>query len=342
MRDRNTTVRCATRAHAAGLLLAAALALPAGAVTTQMSETLASLGFSSDASQKVLSGEFVSTDVKSTSDREIAVGMAFLVDVPPKHFIDELLDGLMLRVDPNALASGTIAGPGAVSDFASVSLSVDGENLVASYLDAEAGEDLNLSAEEIAGFRALKARKALAPAVEQQLRENLLARLQSYRARGFDGIAPYAREDGKTRSPGAELRAASEATVALKKHVPDFYRVLTGYPKAPAKGLEERFHWMSYRAHGTPVFILTHAMALAKGDAFAVCQRQFYVSGSYNAEQAVAGFLPVERGTLVVYVNRTSTDQVAGFGGSTKRAIGEKLMASQLRELFTKLRKAAK
>ncbi len=45
MRDRNTTVRCATRAHAAGLLLAAALALPAGAVTTQMSETLASLGF---------------------------------------------------------------------------------------------------------------------------------------------------------------------------------------------------------------------------------------------------------------------------------------------------------
>jgi hypothetical protein len=47
-------------------------------------------------------------------------------------------------------------------------------------------------------------------------------------------------------------------------------------------------------------------------------------------EQAMAGFLPVSEGTLVWYVNRTSTDQVTGFGGGAKRSMGAKLMGSQL------------
>ena len=75
--------------------------------------------------------------------------------------------------------------------------------------------------------------------------------------------------------------------------------------------------------------------------AISAAQRQFYVSASYNTEQAVAGFVPVPEGTLVVYANRTSTDQVAGFGGGTKKAMGKKLMASQLQGLYEKLRKAA-
>ena len=49
----------------------------------------------------------------------------------------------------------------------------------------------------------------------------------------------------------------------------------------------------------------------------------------------------VEGGTLVAYITRTSTDAVTGFGGGTKRAIGTKLLASQLEDLFEKLRKAA-
>ncbi len=51
--------------------------------------------------------------------------------------------------------------------------------------------------------------------------------------------------------------------------------------------------------------------------------------------------IPVEKGTLVVYLNRTSTDQVAGFGSSTKRALGSKIMTSRLEDLFHKLKSAA-
>ena len=52
-------------------------------------------------------------------------------------------------------------------------------------------------------------------------------------------------------------------------------------------------------------------------------------------------WIPVKEGTLVVYTNHTSTDQVAGFGGGAKRSIGAKVMASQLRALYDKVQTAA-
>ena len=127
----------------------------------------------------------------------------------------------------------------------------------------------------------------------------------------------------------------------MKKHVPAFYNTLVGYPSTRAPKLEERFNWTHYNAHGTPVFILTHRLWMPDGDGWALATRQFYVSGSYNVGQALVGLLPVEKGTLVVYLNRTSTDQVAGFGGSTKRALGSKIMTSQLKDLFHKVKSAA-
>ncbi len=63
-------------------------------------------------------------------------------------------------------------------------------------------------------------------------------------------------------------------------------------------------------------------------------QRQYYVSSGYNAEQAVAGFLPVEGGSIVVYFGHAFTDQVAGFGGAMKRNIGRRIMTETLTKLF--------
>ena len=62
------------------------------------------------------------------------------------------------------------------------------------------------------------------------------------------------------------------------------------------------------------------------------------MSRGYNVMQAVGAFLPVEEGTVVVYVNRTSTEQVMGLGGGSKRSIGSRVMASQLRSLYAKVR----
>ena len=37
----------------------------------------------------------------------------------------------------------------------------------------------------------------LAPAVEEQVKATLVARVEAYRAKGLSGIAPYARSDGQ-------------------------------------------------------------------------------------------------------------------------------------------------
>ena len=54
--------------------------------------------------------------------------------------------------------------------------------------------------------------------------------------------------------------------------------------------------------------------------------------------QIVAGIFPVKEGALVVYANRTFTDQLGGFGASAKQAIGRKIMGSQLAALYEQIR----
>ena len=53
----------------------------------------------------------------------------------------------------------------------------------------------------------------------------------------------------------------------------------------------------------------------------------------------MAGFLPVQEGTVVIYTNHTFTDQVAGFGGSMKRGVGRRMMASKPEEASNAARK---
>ena len=327
--------RATRRMAAPALLLALALPLPAAALPSAES-ILEEVGFSAADVQQVIGGEFVTTTLATTSEREIAAAMAFLVTVPPSELMKDARKGLLLTTDPNTISWGKLEGEGSLAQLAKLTLEPDRKRAKL-YLGAKPGEDLNLSEAEIAGFKALKGESA----VLEQVRKTLLGRYRAYRAKGLDGIADYARGGGKTTPVGGDLRRATEATTGLKKQVPAFYNVLLGYPKEKGKGFEERFDWSNYMAHGTATYVLTHRMAMPDGDGYVVAQRQFYASRGYNTEQALAGFLPVKQGTVVVYLNRTSTDQVTGFGGGSKRSIGSRVMASQLKDLFEKVRKKA-
>ena len=59
-------------------------------------------------------------------------------------------------------------------------------------MNASAGGDLNLSAQEIATFNALQPTPA---AVTPAVKSALLARMQAYQKQGLAGIAPYARSE---------------------------------------------------------------------------------------------------------------------------------------------------
>jgi hypothetical protein len=68
--------------------------------------------------------------------------------------------------------------------------------------------------------------------------------------------------------------------------------------------------------------------------------REFYVGHNYNSLQLVLVTFPVKEGTFVFYSNRTSSDQVAGFGGGMKRKIGGKMLQQEVIRLFGTYREA--
>jgi hypothetical protein len=327
---------------ATGLLATWLLGAPlrASAELPPTPDLLASFGFSSDEIAQIEAGKLVRHAVPPASERELTAGLAFQVPVPPGELIKSSQQDLLDRVDANNMGFGTVATPGSPADFAKLTLKPDPAKRAAAYVSATAGGDLNLSAEEIAAFAALGSGAAPA-AVEAQVRSALLARVQAYRAQGLAGIAPYARASG-TRSAAEELRTASQAAKALAKYVPAASQLLLSYPNGKPPGTEEIFRWSQFDAHGVPTIALTHVLLVPDGEAWVVVQRQFYVSAGYNAEQALAAFLPSQGGTVVVYANRTSTDQITGFGGGTKRSLGSKVLASQLESMFEKARAAVK
>ena len=292
-------------------------------------QLLTDAGLGADDKQSVLSGQFVNISVKGVSDRDLSFAITFLVKTSPDALSKQIVAGALITSDAQVKAYGEIKGDGSLADFAKLSITGDEAKALTS---ATPGEDLNLSASEIAAFKALAG--GTTQAVQQQLRQMLLARYQAYRASGLAGIAPYDRGSGRTSDPASDLRKASQATPVLEKHMPAFQKVLLDYPQATVPGMQQNFFWLKSLIEKKTTYILVHLLVAADGTARAGARREYYVSTGYNAEQSVAGFLPAQGGTVVVSASHAFTDQVTGFGGSMKRGIGSKMMASKMKEIY--------
>ena len=326
-------VVAALAAVSAAPLLAAPHTAQAQPSADQM---LTEMGLSASDKQRVLSGEFVTADIPSVSERDLSFAIAFLVKTSPDALDKQIVRGDLVTADAQVQSYGEIKGAGSLADFAKLQLTSEE---AATLGGAKAGDAINLSASEIAAFAS--ARAGGPGAIQEQLQKMLLARYQAYRASGLAGIAPYDRGGGRTTDLAADLKKASEATPGLKKYLPAFRAVLLGYPKMAAPQMRESFFWVKSIIEGKPTYVLAHLMAVPDGAARAVTRRQYYASTGYNGEQSVAGFLPVKEGTVVVYTSHAFTDQVTGFGGSMKRSIGSGIMAKKMKEIFEAGRKKA-
>ena len=292
-------------------------------------QILTDAGLSAGDKQSVLSGQFVNVSVAGVSDRDLAFAIAFMVKTSPEALSKQIVGGELITADAQVKAYGALTGAGSLADLAKLTITGDEAKALTG---AQAGEALNLSTAEIAAFKALAG--GTTQAVQQQLRRMLLARYQAYRASGLAGIAPYDRGSGRTSDTASDLRKAAEATRGLQKYLPAFQKVLLNYPQATLPGMQENFFWLKSLIEGKTTYILTHVLVASDGAARAVARREYYASTGYNAEQSVGGFLPVQGGTVVISTSHAFTDQVTGFGGSMKRGIGSKIMASKMKEIY--------
>ena len=307
-----------------------------------LDELLEDLGFSKSMKQKALSGELVQWTISEASDRELAVGVLVFMKTEPEDFAVLFREAAAFKVVKQVRGYGEIKGKGTLADFADVVLVPDGDKEAERYLNAEPGETLNLSKKEIAAFRALKkTSKGSADApkkVEGLVRKSLLERYQAYRAKGLPGIAPYERGGGDQRRAGEELLNATKEGQVLAKHHPAFYNFLLKYPAVKDKKVEEWFRWVNIEVFGRPTLILSHRMLLETDGVYLAADRHYYASREYNSLQQVGGMYPTNEGTLLVYINRVSTEQVGGFGSSVKHPVARGLMGPYLIDMFEKVR----
>eukprot|EP00957_Ditylum_brightwellii_P198886 15159274-Ditylum_brightwellii.AAC.1 len=106
------------------------------------------------------------------------------------------------------------------------------------------------------------------------------------------------------------------------------------YPNSkPAESVRESFSWINFNINEKPTISIVHKLVWKQDKIFLMMHRHFYVSRGHNSIQASGGGLPVEDNeSLIILASCTSTDQVSGFGGSAKRAMGSRIMGGRLAE----------
>jgi hypothetical protein len=297
-------------------------------------QVLTDFGFSAGDKQRVLHGDYVTAKMGAVSERDLSFVIAFFLKTSPDALSKQVIAGDLMTADSQVKAYGALSAPGSPADFSALQL--DGEEAKALAL-AEVGDRMNRSAGEIALLH--EHRDDSTQDARAQFLRMLLARYESYRASGLAGIAPYDRGGGHVSDIAADLTRATQAATQLQRCMPALHALLLDYPRGTLPGLQERFFWMKSDIRGKATYVLAHFLVVGEGAARAVVRREFYVSAGYNAEQTIAGFLPVTGGTIVVYTSHAFTDQVAGASGSLKRSIGSRIMADQLKEMFEAGRK---
>lgn len=287
--------------------------------------------FSAEDIENVLSGEVVVTTVKYESDRELAVGLACLVEpgVDPIAAFDRpkpMLpsDGIkdFERVDPaNARPA-----------FEKLQLRDESREELQRFMDFESGLGLNMSPAEIERFNALSAAHPapIEPGIlDRTVQELLQQRVDAYRKRGLAGIAPYVREEGKLVSPAEELEKIVDQSESFRRLFPRFMEMWMVFPRTQIPGSDESYFWVRSVAADRPMLMLTHKVEWREENTRLMGERIFYVSHFFNAGHTNAVATETKEGRLFALVSRLWVDGYSGMSG-VKHSLGEELVEGRL------------
>jgi len=294
------------------------------------------LGFSRSEIQNIEGGSVISKPLNEGSDKELAGVVAVLFRKPLAQVVDLAMQGKPLETDSDVLAFRSWR-PTESPDGALAELGLSTNELAEAkrFAQAASGDSLNLSDAEIVRFKNVQ---PTTQAVNVALRAALKERYLAYAKAGLKGVAAYSR--GRAKSlPSDELDLAIRETMTAAPRS-DFFKALLTYPLDQPPDIEHKFYWLKQKVEDRPTFILAHVAMRRSESAAVLTEEQFYVSHSYNSNFVAGGCLTVEGGTLVFYVNRTFTDQVAGLGAFARHRIGRGRMLSEVTTKLKRLRES--
>jgi hypothetical protein len=312
------------------------------AATPGLDEVIAAIGFGPDVKAKLLAGEIIAKEWTELSAKELALGLALYLPAPPEEVAAHVQQASWLTSDPAVKAFGELAREAGPEAFAALGYARDQEGEPARLAAGKPGDSFNLDASEWAAFKSAlgSAGKKEAPAAASAAwREVLARRHKDYATGGLAAIRPYDRGSGQSTSPGKGLAAASADMPLLKRYFPEFQALLAGYPKGLTPQVTDRLFWIESTVEDRPCFVLSHLLSMQSGKAVVLAHRQYYVAHSYNSLQALVGLMPAEGGSILFYLNRTSTDQVEGFPEAVRHNMGREAMQKAVTAIFERLKK---
>jgi hypothetical protein len=293
------------------------------------------LGFTDAEVAQIKAGQIIRKDLKEGSDKELAGVVGAFFKEPVSELVNVAMQGKLLETSKDMLAlHGWKPDESADEAFAGVGLSPSETAEAKIFAKAAPGSKLNLSTADIALFQNVQ---PTPDSVNPQLRAMLKARYEAYRKSGLSGVAPYTRGGRNESHPGKELALAINETKKVARRQ-EFFNALLSYPANPVPDTEDRFYWFKTTVENRPTFVLAHRAEHRVANAALLTEEQFYVGHSYNSNFIAGGCLEVQGGTIVFYVNRTFTDQVAGFGSGLKHSIGRGQMLDSVVASLTSAR----
>jgi hypothetical protein len=332
--------RLARAAALAGLLV-----VPAVSLAADSDDGLDLRRPTPDQRRRLLAGETVIYAVPDPTEVELGAGVAMYLPVPLARVAEMLTSPDLILRDASITASGPIpadATPLALRGFALAGGELGEAQEV---LEAAPGSRFNLSTAEIDGFHAARAtvrpgdRSSVLEAAASQWRVVLLQRAQDFRARGLEGVAPYARRGGSA-DPAALLRvAAGDARIAAEV-APRLAAELLGFPADPSPTATSQFYWVRRQVQNRPTPIVIHHLTDVTATRALYVERQVYVGHTYNASQILCVAVPYEDGVLILSSNRVATEQITGLGGDMKKLIGRRQLRGEIVKRFDRLRAA--
>ncbi len=287
------------------------------------------LGFNKKDREKVRAREIVSR-AQEEAENELAAALAMVVNRPVAAIYRGIETNEVLRLGRTTSESHPIDPENPMAALSKLTLPAD---QIEDFRNASPGSNLNLSSEEIGQLRA-------AGSDALGVYRNILAsRVSAYRQGGLAAVASYDR-GGEKALPGGELAGAAERLSLLPKQAPGFWRAFIDFPVVASPGIEHQFWWLLLEVEGKPTPILAHRIFALYDDHAIVAERQFYVARSYNSLQIVVGIFALEaERSVLLYTNRTFTDQVTGFGSGARHRIGRTLLIDEVQTFFAAMRK---
>jgi len=337
-------LRLGRAALLAGLLLLPHPVRAADAPAADEGQALDVRRLSPDQRRRLLAGDTIAYQVAETSEAELGAGVAMYLPVPLAQAAEVLTSADVVLKDPSITASGPVP-PNATPDMLGFKLGSSELAEAQDVLDAAPGSRFNLAPPEIDAFRSAKAslrggdRTLVLDVAAASWRTLLVQRARAFRARGLDGVLPYARRNGVS-DPAALLRVAAGDARIVAHLAPRLSEALLRFPAEQSPTAISELYWVKRMVQGRPDPILLHHLVDLTPAMALYVERQVYVGHTYNASQILCAALPLEEGVLIISSNRVSTEAVAGIGGEMKKVIGRRQLRAEIVKRFDRIRAA--